>query len=82
MTQFFCVFILVMLLVFVKFTFYIFPKSMCKDNHILKVVIILNISFHGFLFLPVYYRNWDKLIISRPKIQVNANVEIFKCEPL
>ena len=34
---------------------------MYKDNHILKEVIILNVSFHGFLVLPVYYRKLEQI---------------------
>ena len=34
---------------------------MYKDNHILKEVIILNVSFHGFLFLPVYKRKLEQI---------------------
>lgn len=33
---------------------------MYKDNHILKEVIILNVSFHGF-FLVVYYRKLEQI---------------------
>ena len=34
---------------------------MYKDNHILKEVIILNVSFHGFLFLLDYYRKLEQI---------------------
>ena len=42
-------------------------KSMYKDNHILKEVIILNVSFHGFLFLLAYYRKLEQIIHFQTK---------------